>query len=141
MRKCSRCGGRLRRIHRTLFERLGYMAIYQCQRCREEQVVLRRWRYHFGPGTRCPLCGSRRVTKLKAPDRIDPMLGGFLNFLERMFNGKLYHCRFCRIQFYDRRALETVALEGVRVAEAAGTLEPAQDDRLELSQPPTGRTA
>jgi len=135
------------------------MAIYQCQRCSEEQVVLRRWRYHFGPGARCPLCGSRRATKLKAPDRIDPMLGGFLNFLERMFNGKLYHCRFCRVQFYDRRTFETIGAEGAGVAEgvtvaggagvaegtdmaeAASGGEAGQNGHLELSQPPTGRTA
>jgi hypothetical protein len=30
---------------------------------------------------------------------------GFLNFLERRFGGRLYHCRYCRIQFYDRRML------------------------------------
>jgi DNA-directed RNA polymerase subunit RPC12/RpoP len=79
------------------------MAIYQCQRCKEQQVVLRRWRYHLGIGARCPLCGSRRIKKLKALDKIDHMRGGFLNLLERLAGGKLYHCRFCRIQFYDRR--------------------------------------
>ena len=108
MRTCSRCGGRVRRVHRTVFERLSYLAIYQCQRCHEEQVIMRRWRYHLGPEPRCPLCGSRRATRLKAPDRIDPMRRGLLNFLERMASGKLYHCRFCRVQFYDRRDVAPV---------------------------------
>ena len=85
------------------------MAIYQCQRCREEQVILRRWRYHLGPDVRCPLCGSRRVTKLRVPDKIDRMHTGFLHFLERLSKGKLYHCRFCRIQFYDRRDFPQVS--------------------------------
>jgi hypothetical protein len=31
------------------------------------------------------------------------MSGSFLNLLERMCGGELYHCRFCRLQFYDRR--------------------------------------
>jgi hypothetical protein len=31
------------------------------------------------------------------------MSGSFLNLLERMCGGGLYHCRFCRLQFYDRR--------------------------------------
>ena len=31
------------------------------------------------------------------------MRRGFLNFVERLANGRLYHCRFCRVQFYDRR--------------------------------------
>ncbi|HKE28377.1 MAG TPA: hypothetical protein VKB88_38775 [Bryobacteraceae bacterium] len=106
MRKCSRCEGRLRRVHRTFWERVGYMAIYQCQACKQEQVVLRRWRYHFGSGPRCPQCGSYRITKLRAPDRIDPMHTGLLNFMERLGHGKLFHCRYCRVQFYDRRNLQ-----------------------------------
>jgi hypothetical protein len=31
------------------------------------------------------------------------MNGGFLNLLERMSGGVIYHCKFCRLQFYDRR--------------------------------------
>ena len=103
MRTCSRCGGRLGRVHRTLFERLSYLAVYECSGCKEEQVVLRPWRYHLGPRSRCPVCGSYRITKLKAPDKIDPMKSGFFNLVERMAKGKLYHCHFCRLQFYDRR--------------------------------------
>lgn len=137
MRKCSRCGGRLRRIHRTLIERIGYMAIYQCQRCREEQVVLRRWRYHFGPGARCPLCGSRRVTRLKAPDQIDPMTGGFLNFMERIVKGKLFHCRFCRIQFYDRRTLLPAEGESPVLSELSTAAQAPAGAELEASQPPS----
>jgi hypothetical protein len=52
---------------------------------------------------RCPRCGTHRLTKLKERDRIDKMETGFLNLLERLMNGQLYHCRFCRIQFFDRR--------------------------------------
>jgi hypothetical protein len=33
------------------------------------------------------------------------MYTGLLNLLERMAGGKLYHCRYCRIQFWDRRRL------------------------------------
>jgi hypothetical protein len=46
--------------------------------------------------------------KLKEPDKIDPPYGGFLDFLERLAGGaRLFHCRYCRIQFYDRRRLTT----------------------------------
>jgi hypothetical protein len=46
------------------------------------------------------------VVKLRAPDRIDRMQTGFLNMLERFAGkGKLFHCRWCRLQFYDRRPL------------------------------------
>jgi hypothetical protein len=30
---------------------------------------------------------------------------GILNLLERIAGGVLYHCCFCRLQFYDRREL------------------------------------
>jgi hypothetical protein len=36
------------------------------------------------------------------------MHGGFLNLLERLISkGRLFHCRWCRLQFYDRRGLAT----------------------------------
>jgi hypothetical protein len=31
------------------------------------------------------------------------MEGGLLHLLERMATSQLYHCRYCRLQFYDRR--------------------------------------
>jgi hypothetical protein len=51
---------------------------------------------------------------------------GFLNLMERLSSGKLYHCRFCRIQFYDRRdfaraAEEPVTSTGIEVVQAEQT--------------------
>jgi len=105
MVKCEQCGGRMRHVHRTFFERFGYLAIYECRDCDVEKFYPRRYMHHFGPYCRCPLCGTLRVTRLKSRDRIDPPHTGFLNFLERLVGGKLYHCRYCRVQFYDRRNL------------------------------------
>jgi hypothetical protein len=79
------------------------MAIYACKDCHAEEFVPRHYRRHFGPSACCPKCGAHRLSKLKEPDRIDPMYTGFLNLLERMAGGRLFHCRICRIQFYDRR--------------------------------------
>jgi hypothetical protein len=81
------------------------MAIYECRNCQQERVMLRPYRYHFGPHCRCPHCGTYKLSRLKGADPIDPMVRGFLNFLERLAGGKLFHCRFCRVQFYDRREL------------------------------------
>jgi DNA-directed RNA polymerase subunit RPC12/RpoP len=93
------------------------MAIYKCQDCEQEEFVPRRFRYHIGPATRCPVCGTYRVSKLKVPDRIDKFHGGFLNLLERLAGkGMLFHCRWCRLQFYDRRPL---ARELAKLAEAS----------------------
>jgi hypothetical protein len=93
----------LRRVHRTFLERFGYLAIYACRECESEELVPRRYKYHFGPNARCPRCGTFRIVKLKERDKIDPMYVGFLNFLERLAGGRLFHCRYCRCQFYDRR--------------------------------------
>ena len=122
--KCVQCGQRLRRVHRTFFERFSYMAVYECRRCKREEFAPRRFRYHFGPSCRCPLCGSYRVVRLKQPDKIDRMHGGFLNFLEHVAGkGRLFHCRWCRLQFYDRRGLGTQADAGPRADPAVPVAE------------------
>jgi hypothetical protein len=105
MLKCGQCGVKMRRVHRTFFERFNYMAIYACPQCNCQEVMPRRFRYHLGPACRCPICGTYRVVRLKARDRIDGLHGGVLNLLERLAGGRLYHCRWCRMQFYDRRKL------------------------------------
>jgi hypothetical protein len=108
--KCKQCGEKLRRVHRTFVERFSYMAAYECRTCDRDEFVPRRFRYHFGPNCRCPLCGTYRVSKLKTPDKIDRHHGGFLNLLERIAGrGQMYHCRWCRLQFFDRRALSSDA--------------------------------
>ena len=89
------------------------MAIYSCRQCEHEEYAPRRYRYHFGPTCRCPECGTYRVVRLKQPDKIDRMHGGFLNLLERLIGrGHLFHCRWCRLQFFDRRGLATHAPAG-----------------------------
>jgi DNA-directed RNA polymerase subunit RPC12/RpoP len=105
MRKCKSCNGKLKRVHRTFLERFVYMAIYECPKCETEEFSPRRYTYHLGEHARCPRCGSYRPTKLRERDKIDKMQFGLLNVAERMAGGRLYHCCFCRLQFYDRRPL------------------------------------
>ncbi|HEY7116878.1 MAG TPA: hypothetical protein VH475_09845 [Tepidisphaeraceae bacterium] len=59
----------------------------------------------MGEHVRCPKCGTLRVSKLRGPDKIDKMASGLLNTLEKLAGGTLHHCCFCRVQFYDRRAM------------------------------------
>jgi hypothetical protein len=103
MTNCSQCGGPLQRIHRTFAERFAYLAIFECRDCKDISCTPRRFRLHLGKFPRCPRCGSLRITKLKQRDRIDPFNTGLLNLVERVCGGGLYHCKFCRLQFYDRR--------------------------------------
>ena len=95
----------MRRVHRTLLERLSYLAIYSCKDCNTEDNLPRSHTLHLGKTARCPKCGTYRIVRLKEPDRIDPMHKGLLNRIERLAGGRLYHCRYCRIQFFDRRRL------------------------------------
>ena len=129
----------MRRVHRTLLERINYLAIYSCKRCHTEDNLPRAHQLHRGKAARCPKCGTFRITRLKDPDRIDPMHTGLLNMLEKMAGGKLFHCRYCRLQFWDRRRLqgeiqagEAAPLEGAE-PEAVPRTEPAapQTDRPE----------
>ncbi len=40
---------------------------------------------------------------LRRRDGIDKMQPGIFNLLHKIGGGKLYHCWFCRLQFYDVR--------------------------------------
>ena len=111
----------MRRVHRTLMERLNYLAIYECKDCHAEDNLPRAHQLHRGKAARCPKCGTYRIVKLKEPDHIDPMHTGLLNALERMVGGKLFHCRYCRIQFWDRRRTRAEVDAG---ASAAPEIEP-----------------
>ena len=96
------------------------MAAYECHKCEIEELVPRRFRHHFGPACRCPECGTYRVVRLKRPDKIDRRHGGFLNLLERLISrGRMFHCRWCRLQFYDRRAVAAQAEAGPPAAPVA----------------------
>ena len=75
------------------------------------ETLTRSFRNHFGELCRCPRCGTLRVTKLKERDKIDKMETGIFNMVERLLGGKLYHCRFCRVQFFDRRDVGSAPTE------------------------------
>lgn len=93
-----------------------YLAIYQCRDCNEVAPVPRHFLFHLGADCRCPKCGTIRLTKLRERDHIDPMMSGILNLVERLAGGNLFHCRYCRVQFYDRRQLKRDASASVRIA-------------------------
>ena len=109
MVKCKGCGAKLRRVHRTLRERFQYLAVFKCDNCQTEAFAPHPFSFHWGPHSRCPRCGTYRLSKLKERDHIDSMRGGLVNLLKRMAGGRLLHCRICRLQFYDRRPLASEA--------------------------------
>jgi DNA-directed RNA polymerase subunit RPC12/RpoP len=128
----------MRRVHRTLMERLRYLAIYECKECHAEDNLPRAHQLHRGKAARCPKCGTYRIVRLKEPDTIDPMHTGALNLLERMAGGRLHHCRYCRIQFWDRRRLQSE----VAADEAAAEQEAETAPETETAAPnPDGPVA
>jgi len=114
----------MRRVHRTLMERFSYLAIYACKECHTEDNLPRAHQLHRGKAARCPKCGTFRLRQLKEPDTIDRMHTGVLNMLEKMVGGKLFHCRYCRIQFWDRRRLQSEVLADEAAQESAIPPEP-----------------
>jgi hypothetical protein len=102
---CRKCGAALKRMHRTFGERLRYYGVFQCPGCGERFGRRRHIFYLFGPSACCPRCGTLRITRLRKPDRIDPLYRGLLSLAQRLIPGaRLHHCAFCRIQFWDRRS-------------------------------------
>jgi len=61
------------------------------------------------PEARCPLCGTIRLRERRRPDPIDRLESSPFNRMKRHFGARLYHCIYCRYQFYDRRELAPVA--------------------------------
>ncbi len=105
MPHCRTCGERLNRVHRTFAERFLYMGVFECPQCKDVKRMPRRFTYYFGEHSRCPLCGTFRVRALAEKDHIDRMLKTPMNAWHRITGGRIYHCRYCRVQFYDRRTL------------------------------------
>ncbi len=109
------------------------MAIYQCRQCHDISTVPRRFRYHLGEKCRCPKCGTYRISMLREPDTIDPFNKGLLNWLEKLAGGRIFHCKFCRLQFYDRRKTpKELSLREAKVANLAGA--PAVPDAADVTE-------
>ena len=105
-------------------ERFSYLAIYECKECHAEDNLPRSFQMHMGKAARCPKCGTYRLVRLKEPDHIDKMHTGLLNFIERLAGGRLFHCRYCRVQFFDRRRLASeVAATEASIAEVESAQE------------------
>lgn len=106
---CKDCGGELRRSRRKPLERIRYAEAHRCKDCGLRHKIsmwsqVRNVRY-----TKCPKCSCRDLSILKKVDKIDTMRKSFWNFVNRILGGKLYHCWFCRLQFYDLRSRKQIA--------------------------------
>ena len=57
----------------------------------------------------CPDCGTTRLVIRRKRDHIDRYYGGPLAWWRKKMGARLYHCIFCRLQFYSRLPLATQA--------------------------------
>ena len=126
MQNCATCREKFRRVHRTFAERLLYAAVYECRQCKTRRPEPRWYALYLGDFPRCPRCGTYRLSRLVTRDRIDPMYKSFFSFAQGVFGATLFHCRYCRLQFYDMRAtLSPEAKERVASGIAGGATKPA----------------
>jgi hypothetical protein len=95
------------------------MGMYECLQCHKRKPEPRWYALYLGDFPRCPRCGTYRLTRMAERDKIDPMKKGLVNYLQYAWGADLYHCRYCRVQFYDVR--KPVAPE---VGEKAGAITP-----------------
>jgi hypothetical protein len=104
--RCPNCGGTTIRRHRRGFEKLIFSQTYRCRRCN-----IRFAKGYFNLGifekfASCPQCGNPAPDQRSRRDKVDSMLGGVVRLVHWALGGKLYHCVFCRLQFYDVRPLK-----------------------------------
>ena len=103
MPDCSTCGHETIRVRRNYLQKVYTFAIFKCPKC-SNRMYLRR--ASFGALSRyaqCPQCGTRNLSKLKCIDRVDRMNKNPLRMLLMVVRAPLYHCTFCRLQFWDVR--------------------------------------
>lgn len=103
MPRCLNCGESLVRTHRKLWEKLIYDLVFKCRACGLRVGEKYHFFLNFGPDARCPRCGTTQLDKRNTRDKIDKLIKTPTSMVHALLGGYLYHCVFCRIQFYDVR--------------------------------------
>lgn len=103
MQSCKECGSIVARRHRSGNERILYQACFKCRRCNADNRTYRIFFQFLQHYVDCPRCGTVDLSKLRSIDRIDRMTRNPFRHIIRLFGGTLYHCGYCRYQFYDLR--------------------------------------
>ncbi len=92
---------------------------------------------------RCPSCGSERLQRRSERDPIDRLYQTPSGMVRRLFvaDMQLYHCRVCRLQFYDigQAAQPAVQQTAEAVREEIAIAEPAAADPTLIGQTVTIR--
>jgi hypothetical protein len=77
--------------------------MHRCARCRRQEFQPRAIVFHFSRRVRCPRCGTDKVNTARRRDHVDKLYKNPLSLVQLLLGGRLYHCYYCRLQFYDLR--------------------------------------
>jgi hypothetical protein len=133
MAVCAKCGGRMTRRHRRWYQRFFYKQVLQCRKCKIETQTPREFTLKPAALVQCPRCHTHKVSRRIAPDKIDPVVKTFSSVVQGLLGGRLYHCNYCRIQFYDLRHSMKAATNGTVAAQAPDTQSPSVDDSAKIA--------
>jgi uncharacterized protein with PIN domain len=108
MTQCPRCESRLRRTHRTAFQRTLYSDAFVCRECGYRTARLRPFirvnaTFLFSRHTHCIRCGTARVHRLSKRDRVDSISKHLFSLLQHLTFAPINKCIACRLQYYDWR--------------------------------------
>lgn len=109
---CIVCGGSLHRCRRSFLERLCYQAVVRCGQCGRRYTAWQPWTYLFRTYVNCPKCGQTGLERRRSLDGIDRVYRNPASWLQRFVLAPIYHCRDCRMQFYDWRPRKQVRTGG-----------------------------
>jgi len=92
------------RSHRRLWEKPIYSFVHKCRECESRVRTKHRLLEYVSGPAKCPHCGDREIQRRSTRDKIDRTLRTPFSVVQSLLGGQLYHCGFCRIQFYDLRS-------------------------------------
>ncbi len=113
---CEICETELIRRRRTLIQKVFAQAVFSCPKCHKKNFYHRPFLHKLSLHSQCPQCGTPNVSKLRSIDRVDRLNKNPLRAIIGLLGAPLYHCTFCRLQFWDLRS----RLPQVVKARAAG---------------------
>ena len=93
----------MQRSRRKPLERLVIAQAYRCAECRS-RVRVTKWRSLLDRRyVCCPRCKGHDVQVLPRIDPVEHLDRHLHRFVHKWLGAPLFYCRFCRLQFFDRR--------------------------------------
>lgn len=115
MPRCAKCGGHTEKVHRTGLEKWLFATAYRCQKCKQRTRHFNpwwssTWRFVFSRYSVCVKCGTERVHSVHKRDPILDLSKHPLSLVQAIFFAPRKQCTYCRLQYYDLRAVSPAKL-------------------------------